>query len=143
MYNLCQSAKSKKHSLWGFSDPVCKRVAVGCGVMMIVLAFVLLPTGTETAQAAGWCSKNASWAGQRGWDRWGNPNFMVDFNIDAGRHTYYIYYNSSYVGADVVGVRNYSPNTNTTQFGVSTWWALRPRNWGWKNTSHWRIDYNC
>lgn len=112
-----------------------RRIAVAMLFVMLVFAVSLVP---QSAQAA-WCQMNASWAGQNGWQG-ANPNYEVWFPLDTGAHApYYIYFNSNYVGADVLHAHGLV--SGTTRYGIDTTWAWT--HWGWNNASNWRIDYTC
>lgn len=108
-------------------------------VLMLVVGVALVPAGT--AYAAGqWCSKNATFAGQRGWQPGAyDPNLVVEFpvNLDRqiGEGKLYIYYRGNWISLASHGYfKGYGH-----RFGVSTRWALQ--NPLWNTPSRWRVDY--
>lgn len=107
--------------------------------IMLMVGLLALPSA-PVVQAATCKWTTATWAGQRGWDSWYNPNYMVDFKVNVAGISYAIYYRGVLIGpSSIVNVRDYYQSTNTTAFGVSTRWAtLNP---GWRTASNWTMYY--
>lgn len=116
-----------------------KAVVLGAFVVMLIAGLALV--SAEPAYAAGkWCSKNATFAGQRGWQPGVyDPNLVVEFPVNLNRQIgegkIYIYYQGSWI---YLASHGYYPGYGH-RFGVSTRWALQ--NPLWNTPSRWRVNY--